>query len=432
MGKPGRITVLALFFFTMTAALDAQTDTDVIVKMTANRLQKFFSQFEKSDANWFTQEFLGQVTFDQLTRVIQENSQILGEIDRVRICRIHSPGMAEFELISKTGRRLRTLAQVELVQPYRFNILRFNKVDLGDDSWDKLQVDIQRLPGDHAASVWKLAPVRTRLFSRNSNEPLAVGSSFKLLVLSLLCDEITQGKRKWSDTIVLSDTLRSLPSGMLQDWPAGSPVTLHTLATLMISRSDNTAADHIMHLLGRENLEKHQQANQVHFPERNRPFLRTGELFKIKLVLPAFQASAYAPRGEEEKRKFLTELERVALTNPRSYATPVANDLVEWFYTTDDLCRFMEKFQQPPLQKEALPLLSITKPFDIDDYAWEHLAFKGGAELGVLNLTLLGKLRGKDEWYTLSFTWNRYDQPLNEQTWINLTGRALRLVERNR
>lgn len=432
MGNSGRLTLTLVLLFTSATTSFAQSDNDMIVKMTANRLKQFFTQFEKSDVNWFTQEFLGQVSFDKLSQVIQENSQLLGEIDRTRICRIHSPGMAELELISKTGRRLRAFAQVELVQPYRFNILRFDKVDMGDDTWDKLQVDIQRLPGDHAASVWKIAPTRTRLFSRNVNEPLAVGSSFKLLVLSLLCEEIAQGKRKWSDITLLNENVRSLPSGMLQDWPAGSPVTLHTLATLMISRSDNTAADHLMQLLGRDNLEKHQQATRIHFPERNLPFLRTGELFKIKLVLPAFQAGSYAYRTIEEKRKFLTELEQVELKNPRVYSTPVANDIIEWFYTTDDLCRIMERFQKPPLQKEGLPLLSITKPFDIDDYAWEHLAFKGGAELGVLNLTLLGKLRGKEAWYTFSFTWNRYDQPLSEQAWINIAGRALRLVEKDR
>lgn len=424
---------LALAFFLLFATTSfAQTDSDVLLKMTATRLEDFFTQFQKSDEKWFTEEFLSQVSFDKLTGVIQENSKLLGEIERIRICRIHSPGIAEYELISKSGRRLRAFVQVELTQPHRLNILRFDKIDLGEDSWDKLQVDIQRLPGDHAASVWKIAPTRTRLFSRNSNEPLAVGSSFKLLVLSLLCDEITSGKRKWSDTFPLKENLRSLPSGMMQDWPVGSPVTLHTFATLMVSRSDNTAADHIMHILGREKLEKHQQEVQVHFPERNRPFLRTGELFKIKLVLPAFQTSAYAHRSEEEKRKFLSEAERVELKNPRVYSAPVSNDIIEWFFTTDDLCRIMERLQKPTLQNEALPLLSITKPFDIDDHSWEQLAFKGGAELGVLNLTLLGKLRRKDEWYTLSFTWNRYDQPLNEQVWINLVGRALRLLEKNR
>ena len=40
----------------------------------------------------------------------------------------------------------------------------------------------------------------------------------------------------------------SLPSGITQSWPAGSPVTLQTLATLMISISDNTATDTLVTL----------------------------------------------------------------------------------------------------------------------------------------------------------------------------------------
>ena len=39
---------------------------------------------------------------------------------------------------------------------------------------------------------------------------------------------------------------------MAQDWPKGAPVTLHTLATLMISISDNTATDQLIAIVGRD------------------------------------------------------------------------------------------------------------------------------------------------------------------------------------
>ena len=41
----------------------------------------------------------------------------------------------------------------------------------------------------------------------------------------------------------------------MQDWPPGAAVTVETLATLMISVSDNTATDTLIRLVGRERVE---------------------------------------------------------------------------------------------------------------------------------------------------------------------------------
>jgi hypothetical protein len=259
----------------------------------------------------------------------------------------------------------------------------------------------------------------------------AIGSSFKLLVTMELCDQISSGKRQWADTTTLIETGRSLPAGLLQDWPLGSPITLHTLAAMMISRSDNTAADHLMLTLGRDALETQLKKVPLFQPERNRPFLRTSELFKIKLIAPESLASSYPKLSEAEKRQTLQQLDAMPLQNPRLYTMPTHIDQVEWFFTSDDLCRVLDKLRQSKEQQRALELLAITRPFDIDDHAWDYLGFKGGAEAGVLNLSLLGKLRGKDRWYAFSFTWNRTDAPLDETAWIRLTQRALLIVERS-
>src|SRR5690606_10965914 len=74
------------------------------------------------------------------------------------------------------------------------------------------------------------------------DEPLAVGSAFKLAVLAALQEQVAQGLRRWDEVIVLDPAWKSLPTGILQAWPDGAPLTVHTLAALMISQSDNTAA----------------------------------------------------------------------------------------------------------------------------------------------------------------------------------------------
>ena len=70
-----------------------------------------------------------------------------------------------------------------------------------------------------------------------------------------LREEVEAGRRAWDEVVRLEEAWKSLPSGLLQGWPEGSPLTLHTLAALMISLSDNTATDALIALLGRERLE---------------------------------------------------------------------------------------------------------------------------------------------------------------------------------
>src|SRR6185436_20311127 len=118
------------------------------------------------------------------------------------------------------------------------------------------------------------------LASLEPEQPLAIGSAFKLFILAELNRQIGAGQRHWSDVVALDR--RSIPSGTLQTWPPGSPVTLHTLAALMISVSDNSAADMLLHLLGRENVERMMGTLGVSSAARNRPLISTVEMGAIK------------------------------------------------------------------------------------------------------------------------------------------------------
>ncbi len=411
--------------------VNAQT-VDQRMQLAGTRLQTLLNKFDEADLHWFSPDFYKVVPHEKLIEGLKLNTQLLGQIHRVRVCKLSDPWTGELELVGESDKRMRVSVRLETGAMSRFNYILFGPVDQADDTWERLNADLEKLPGKNAASVWKLTPSVTKVFSRHSTEPLAVGSSLKLLILSLLCDDISAGKRKWTDIVTLLEELRSLPSGQLHDWPVGSPVTLHTLATLMLSRSDNTAADHLMMTLGRTSLEEHQKTVQVLFPERNRPFLRTNELFKLKLVMTPEQAQSYLGRTEEQKREYLPELAKIKLTAPRLADTPICINQIEWFFATDDLVRLLDRIRQSPLKTEVLPLLTITRPFDIDDFAWKYLGFKGGAEVGVLNLSLLGQLRSSSDWYAFSFTWNDPDHALKEPVWIRMVERSLRLVERGK
>lgn len=428
MRFPGSLLVL-LFLL---PDLVAQSGPDFIIKQAASRLKTMVSSVEGQYELWFTEDFFKEIPREKLLEGLLEKSKHLGKVQRTRICRITSPTSAELELIGEGGKRVRVTIRVEPAYPNRFQYVMFDSIDLADDTWEKFNVDLQKFPGDNAVSIWKLTPAKLKLYSRNASDPMAVGSSFKLLVLNALADEIAAGKRQWKDVIALREEGRSLPSGILQDWPLGSPLTLHTLATMMIARSDNTAADHLMLALGRENIEKYQTKAQVQYAERNRPYLRTGEMFKLKLILPMNETNYFTKLNEVDRLKFLPRFDQVKLNEPRYNILPHFIDQIEWFYTSDDMTRLLEMAYRSSESATLLPMLAITKPFDLDDFAWDYLGFKGGAETGVLNLSVLGKLRATQDWYALSLTWNRTDRGLDEAAWLKIAQRAMLLIERSK
>ena len=90
------------------------------------------------------------------------------------------------------------------------------------------------------------------LFELHGNERFAIGSSFKLFILGVLAEEVNADRRQLADVMTLQPQWIGPPHSELAEWPIGSPVTLHTLALKMISISDNTATDHLLHLLAQE------------------------------------------------------------------------------------------------------------------------------------------------------------------------------------
>lgn len=131
---------------------------------------------------------------------------------------------------------------------------------------------------------------------------MSVGSTFKLYVLDVLYDKL--GANSGEKVIRLKEKNQSLPSGILQDWPICTPITLKTLSHLMISQSDNTATDHIIDFVSRETLEKNASP-------KNKPFLKTREFFILKYGVDPKTREEYITGDEEAKRKILNRIEKL-------------------------------------------------------------------------------------------------------------------------
>ena len=224
-----------------------------------------------------------------------------------------------------------------------------------------------------------------QLYASDPDTPLAVGSAFKLGILRALRDQIDAGTRHWSDVVTLTPDTMSLPSGFLGTWPAGSPLTLHTLAALMISISDNTAADTLLKLVGRDKVEA---ALGI------APVLSTRELFVLK-ANPDLKAK-YVAADLAGRRAILAEADALPLPDAAKVQTPY-DAAVEWDLSPAKLCELMA----------GLADLDVTQinPGVATGTDWSSVAYKGGSESGVLSFTTA--VTGKDgtKW-CVSAVWN--------------------------
>lgn len=232
----------------------------------------------------------------------------------------------------------------------------------------------------------------------NENTPLAVGSAFKLGVLAAVDDLVRSNVISWTDTVKLEKRNKSLPSGILQSWPEGTSLTVESLAALMISISDNTATDHLLGLAGREKV--------AQYMPQTRTALSTAELFKLKDpanadLLNAFRAGTY--------EMVLAQLKDRPLPDVGIFSgDPIAID-IEWYLSAVELAALIERL-------ESLDVMTIN-PGLADKAKYRRVAFKGGSESGVFNLTTwLADENG--ETFTIVVTVNDDLAPLDENTII--------------
>ncbi|MEM1050857.1 MAG: serine hydrolase [Pseudomonadota bacterium] len=287
----------------------------------------------------------------------------------------------------------------------RINELLFQSFEPTNDSLAKIETDLERLSGE---TSWSFGPLHGRapaLSSSRSDKQMPIGSTFKLYVLATLAREVAEGKRTWSDVVNIGER-RSFPSGMMQDWPEAAPVTLHSLASVMISISDNTATDVLIDELGRDAVMGTMLESGHSNPALNDPFLKTREMFLLKSG-PRDRLDTYLRGNADLRRRMLDGIEDLPISANQVGAAfaggPIALD-VEWFASADDIIRLM-RYMQSTADPEALTIMAINPSMSQElRKKWSYAGYKGGSEPGVLNLSwLLRDAAGKD--YALILSW---------------------------
>lgn len=213
-----------------------------------------------------------------------------------------------------------------------------------------------------------------------------LGSAFKLYVLGALERSTTD----WSTNLPIREEWKSLPSGVLQDRPAGTDITLRQHADLMISISDNTATDHLVHHLGRDAVRREMTATGNDDP-RNRPLLTTREMFTLKGFHYPALADAYLSLPRPQRPALLPVLAAVPRTAIRPWTEPRNLDSIEWFGSANDMCRALAGLDamHSPRIEEAMSREDGGIGLDRTEYP--EIWFKGGSEPGLLVLNHLAR-----------------------------------------
>lgn len=283
---------------------------------------------------------------------------------------------------------------------------------------DEARAAFSALPGQVSLLVREVAPGMNTpaLATLNAARPLAIGSAFKLAILGEVQAQVSAGQKRWTDTVTLTDAVKSLPSGTLQDAPAGGTYTLRDLAARLIRDSDNTATDLLLMAVGRAGVEA--RLGQSAMPS-------TREFFTLKDPANLNLLRAYRSAGlnRDARRAVLAQVAALPLPNVGVFVQAAAQGRttaqdVEWFVSNERLCGLMNEVA-------ALPETQLNPGVaDRNDFA--RVSYKGGSEAGVLNLTTQVVNRaGKT--YCVSATWNR-PEPLNEAQFTALYAATLKLL----
>jgi hypothetical protein len=387
---------------------------------------------------YFAPAFREQIPETAFQQVRDQLTAALGKPIRIEQLEPRTPDIADFRLGFERGVAVGQIV-VDAAAPYLVIGLRIT----GSESRAAPEASIgavvdalKALPGATGFALARLedgGPVR--LAAHAPATPLAIGSTFKLVILAELVRATGAGERRWDEMVTLDGS--ALPGGGYTQKPVGTQVSLRELATQMISISDNSATDILLRHLGREKVEAMLPMVGIRDARgRNAPFLGTLEMFKLKGVDGGALGQRWEAADIAHRRALLdgpvaqapVSAIPAALFQDRK---PLRIEAIEWFASPDDLLRVMDWLRRNTAGAagaEARAILSRNPgigPTAAERWGW--IGYKGGSEPGVINMTLLMQAKA-GAWYAMAASWNNPQAPLDEERFVALVRKAAALA----
>ncbi len=371
-------------------------------------------------AEHFAPDYLDAFPTKELITTIRDLSTALAPVGLARVEGVSDPHRAVVILTTDAIDDWRLTIGVDPLPPHQISQFYLAPVAypaplaVPPATWAELDADLLTLARDASFLTAEIdGGACSPIHGLHPDEPLAIGSAFKLYVLGELADQIAHQEANWDEPLAIQDDLRSLPSGEMRLDPDGTTYPLLVYAQQMIAASDNTATDHLIDRLGRENVEAEMRAMGHTAPEKNVPLLSTREWFAFKVKLGPVATLGYLNADDAAQRAFLAnEVDPAAATleetDTLSWISPRRIHTIEWFASAADLCRALASLHERSTQPGLEPISGIlsTDPGVVfDARVWSYVGYKGGYETGVLNHTWLLQ-RGDGRWFAMILTLN--------------------------
>lgn len=331
-------------------------------------LERLFSE-QPIRAEWFTEEFVAAVPPPRIQSIVESLQADFGTFLEVKLQGREGVIRLEHALVP---------VEISLDGAGRISGLLFQPPEPVGKSTRDISKSLERKALGRVAVMaaqqrrdgsWEM------IAERLATEPMAVGSAFKLAVLRAYENAITSGALSRDDVIELRPEDRSLPSGVLQSMAPGVPITMETLAGLMIQQSDNTATDVLIRVLGRDTIEA--------LSPRNQPFLTTSELFKLIAQQGHLARRNFAASDVSDRRALIDALSETPLPDAGDIEPHATWKEAEWYFTAHELCDLLSSLSDAPALSGVPDALVATE-------GWRDIGFKGGSEFGVFNLSAIG------------------------------------------
>ncbi|MDF6017435.1 Cpe/LpqF family protein [Streptomyces sp. JH34] len=253
--------------------------------------------------------------------------------------------------------------------------------------WDDLAGALEQPGVTWSALVTREAGGTTEtLYAKDADRPMPNGSSYKLYLMRALAHAVASGAVRWDDEVTVTPALRSLPTGDMQELPDGTRVAVRETAYKMIAMSDNTAADLIQDLLGRDAVERAVEQGGHSDPSLLRPFLSSHEVFEIGWGAPGLRDEWDA--ADEEGRRLL--LDRIAgpMTVRGSDLGPTVHQRgLDWHMSAWDVARVLGALAEDGTRDTSGVVEGILTAYPgvpVDPARWPRVVFKGGSCPGVM------------------------------------------------
>lgn len=307
------------------------------------------------------------------------------------------------------------------------------------ESWSELEENVEQFAADTSLTITDVSDDERVVIAEAGDADAAKpsGSMFKLYVLSAVVTAVDEGRVTWDTPLTITDDIKSLPSGELQNVASGTTVTVREAAEKMISISDNTATDLLIAAVGADAVERAFGGLGMDDAAENEPLLTTRALFQLGWgdeVARAAWAAAEQDDDTVAQRATLADLPAGLVDVPvEAVSTAVWQDGLDWFLTADDLVDAhvgLQESASSPAGGPVRDILSANSGLGEVSADWEYVAFKGGSSVGVLGGSwYVERADGRAYVLTIQGTTDDPAQIADQRLFFAQIGDALALLE---